>query len=405
MPDRSDRPRRGFWRSTWFFVLFVMPLAIVVVGSLFWAGGSALLAYTESNEYCTSCHELTPVIDEYHDSVHFRSASGVRAGCADCHVPDEFWPSVLDHAHALLELYRHFDGTIETPELFEENRLRLARQVWHDMETSNSRECRSCHVPDAFDFAAQRPEARTAMEPLAEEHGGNCITCHRGLVHALPDMEAAAAEEEAARMAELSGGGEGPVADTMAVLETSPFSLAAGSGATDAQVFPGSMVSVLGTEGDQVHVRLDGWQQEGAERVMYALAGHRILTASLQPPAQQALQTGESQTLALTGQTWTEIALEGWLPRSQLTADVDQLWAYAGETYRAACSVCHTVHPPDQFMANQWVGQMQAMRDRTTITPEQYRLILRYLQMNARDVAGGAGGGQGGEGGEEAGAH
>ena len=387
MSDNRDRSRRRSRRSWVFLLVVLVPFGVVTIGGLFWAGGSAFLAYTSTNAYCTSCHELTPVIEEYRMSSHFRNASGVRADCADCHVPQEFWPSVVDHAHALVELYRHYDGTIETPELFEEHRLRLARQVWDEMESSNSRECRTCHVADAFDFAAQSQESRAAMEPLADQHGGNCITCHQGIVHALPDMDAAAEEEAAEQIAALRGDAGGDIAEIMHVLETATLSLNGDGQTADAQVFPGSTVTVLGTEGDRVQVRLDGWEQEGAARVMYALPGHRILTASMQPPAQAAVARGEMQTVALTGQNWTEISLDGWVPRASLTADQSQLWTYADQTYQTACSVCHRANEPDEFTANQWIGQMQGMRDRSVITPEQYRLVLRYLQLHARDVA------------------
>ncbi|MCB9948796.1 MAG: NapC/NirT family cytochrome c [Rhodospirillaceae bacterium] len=359
----------------------------MVIGVGGWWGTRTFLHYTTTLEYCTSCHELAPVVEEYMQSAHYSSPSGVRAVCADCHVPEPFWPSVVDHAHALVELWRHYDGTIETPEQFEENRLRLARQVWAEMEESNSRECRTCHVPAAFDFARQTDAAREQMEPLAHEDGGNCITCHRGLVHALPDMEAAAAAEQAAALAALSAP-EGDLADVMYVTETAPLALSADPAAPPAaQVLPGTDVAVLGADGDMVHVRLTGFEQEGAAQVMYALAGKRIINTSMQADAQAAVDHGATELDPATGINWTATTLEGWIPRARLTGDGDALWSYADQTYRNGCGVCHTPHNTNEFPANQWMGQMQAMRDRTSITPEQYRLVLRYLQLNSRDVA------------------
>ena len=390
---------RRLWRWTWrprALALGTLIIGGIAVGIGTWAGGSAFLEHTSTNEYCTSCHELAPVIEEYEQSTHFMNASGVRAACADCHVPQAFWPSVVDHAHALVELYRHYDGTIETREAFEEHRLRLAQQVWDEMESSNSRECRTCHIAEAFDFEAQSRSARAEMEPLAGEHGGNCITCHRGIVHAMPDLEAAAAEEEAAQIAALTEGAGGDLADEMFVVETAPLTLtprAAGPDdpRPDAQVLPGVALSVLGSEGDFVQVRISGWEQEGANQVMYALIGQRIVSLSMQPAAQELVSRGETRMVEATGQNWTETALEGWVPRTSLTSDQEALWAYAHAAYDGACSICHAPHHPDQFLANQWVGQMRAMRDRSPITGEQYRLILRYLQMNARDTAGDGG--------------
>ena len=376
----------GFWRpsSLSFGLVLFIGLGIGIGG---WAGTRAFLHYTSTTEYCTSCHDLAPAVEEYRQSSHFMNASGVQAGCADCHVPQPFWASVEDHAHAVIELWRHYDGTIGTPELFEEHRLRLATQVWEYMESTNSRECRTCHVADAFDFAAMSDSAREEMEPLADEHGGNCITCHRGLVHAMPDMAAAAAAQEAAALEALSAG-DGELGDVMYIVGTAPLTLTADAAAQPAaQVLPGTDVAVLGTEGDLVNVRLAGFEQEGAAQVMYALAGHRIINMSMQADAQAAVERGQMETDPATDINWTDIALEGWVPRASLTTDAEGLWTYADTTYRTGCGVCHAPHHPDEFLVNQWMGQMRAMRDRTNITGEQYRLVLRYLQLNARDTA------------------
>jgi nitrate/TMAO reductase-like tetraheme cytochrome c subunit len=42
--------------------------------------------YSSTNEFCTSCHSMTYVEEEYQKSVHYNPVSGVRAGCGDCHV-------------------------------------------------------------------------------------------------------------------------------------------------------------------------------------------------------------------------------------------------------------------------------------------------------------------------------
>ena len=120
---------------------------------------------------------------------------------------------------------------------------------------------------------------------------------------------------------------------------------------------------------------------------MYALAGHRIINMSMQADAQAAVERGETETDPATDINWTDIVLEGWGPRASRNTDADGLWTYANDTYRTGCGVCHAPHHPDEFLANHWMGQMQAMRDRTNITGEQYRLVLRYLQLNAQDTA------------------
>jgi hypothetical protein len=44
---------------------------------------------SESIEFCTCCHIMdATVFEEYRHTTHYANASGVRATCADCHVPD-----------------------------------------------------------------------------------------------------------------------------------------------------------------------------------------------------------------------------------------------------------------------------------------------------------------------------
>ncbi len=45
---------------------------------------------TTTDEFCTSCHAMQTYIadaETYEASAHQTTASGVRAGCADCHIP------------------------------------------------------------------------------------------------------------------------------------------------------------------------------------------------------------------------------------------------------------------------------------------------------------------------------
>ena len=52
------------------------------------------VAYTNTMEFCTSCHSMTFPYEEYKKSAHFKNAVGVQAGCPDCHVPHDY-PDLL----------------------------------------------------------------------------------------------------------------------------------------------------------------------------------------------------------------------------------------------------------------------------------------------------------------------
>jgi nitrate/TMAO reductase-like tetraheme cytochrome c subunit len=136
-------------------------------------------------EFCTSCHEMQTVYQEYQQSIHFKNASGVRAICADCHVPRPLLLEIKRKIEASNELWHKFLGTIDTPEKFEQHRLALAESVWATMRATNSRECHNCHEEDAFDIHKQSEDAQKVMMPGLEA-GLTCIDCHMGIAHHLP---------------------------------------------------------------------------------------------------------------------------------------------------------------------------------------------------------------------------
>jgi len=157
-----------------------------VAGIIFWAGFNEVLHATSTDAFCISCHELKdqPYV-EYQETPHYKNRSGVRAGCADCHVPRDFVPKLIRKVEATKEVWGHFTGIISTPEKFEAMRMKMAQVEWESMKASNSRECRECHAWDAMAKAKQRPKAQRNHEK-AQKEGNTCIDCHKGVAHLLP---------------------------------------------------------------------------------------------------------------------------------------------------------------------------------------------------------------------------
>lgn len=155
-------------------------------GVIFWDGFNTYMEYTNTMEFCVSCHEMrdTPYV-EYKKTVHYSNPSGVRAICSDCHVPKP-WPAKLwRKIQATNELYHKVLGTVDTPEKFESHRLKMAERVWATMEANDSQECRNCHSYEAMDFAKQGHRARQKMQEGMEK-GKTCIDCHKGIAHKKP---------------------------------------------------------------------------------------------------------------------------------------------------------------------------------------------------------------------------
>jgi len=157
-------------------------VAGIVTAGLFNAG----LAHTNTTEFCTSCHTMQTNLEELKQSVHWQNASGVHAGCADCHVPKPFIPKMITKIMAAKDVFHEIIGTINTPEKYEAHRWDMASRVWAKMKASDSRECRSCHDYAHMALDAQARSAR-ARHSNAPDKGETCIDCHQGIVHTLPD--------------------------------------------------------------------------------------------------------------------------------------------------------------------------------------------------------------------------
>lgn len=197
MSDRiTSEPRRGLIRRLWTFIwspaaaisLGVLLLAGFLLGILFWGGFHTALEMTNSEKFCTSCHEMKDnVFAEYQGSVHQNNASGVRATCPDCHVPKEWGPKIIRKIQASKELYGHFiTGSIWTREKFVDRRVELAKHEWERMKKTDSRECRNCHNFTYMDFTLQENRAAENHQKALDE-GMTCIDCHQGIAHSLPD--------------------------------------------------------------------------------------------------------------------------------------------------------------------------------------------------------------------------
>lgn len=180
---------------------YIIGFALFVGGALALAGVNGFFAYTNTTEFCISCHTMQWNYEEYKETIHFKNRVGVQAGCADCHVPKEFFPKVAAKIIAVKDIYHQILGTVDTPEKFEAHRWDMANRVWDKMKATDSRECRTCHDYEDMDFSVQGRSARSKHEQ-APMRGKTCIECHQGIAHQMPeepyDEEEYVDEEESA---------------------------------------------------------------------------------------------------------------------------------------------------------------------------------------------------------------
>lgn len=185
--DPNKKPR------TWTKGLFAT-LAIFAAGIVFAGVFNVGLEYTNRTEFCTSCHSMQTNLKELQETKHWKSISGVHAGCADCHVPKNFKDKMIAKVLAAKDVYHEIVGTIDTPEKYEAHRLDMAQRVWAKMKARGSAECKSCHSFAHMDFSEQDKFARRKHQN-ATDRGQSCIDCHKGVGHKLP-KDAAEEEEE-----------------------------------------------------------------------------------------------------------------------------------------------------------------------------------------------------------------
>ncbi|WP_051145155.1 NapC/NirT family cytochrome c [Thiomicrorhabdus sp. Kp2] len=180
-----------FTKKTGLFII------IFLLGFASFGAMNAFFSYTNTTEFCTSCHSMTVNLEEYKETIHYKNASGVRAECADCHVPKEFLPKIQAKLFAAKDVYHEFLGDFAVSdelkanqekylEHYDKHRWDMASSVWKKMQDSDSRECRTCHSFIAMDTEEQGKQAAN-KHPRAMTKGQTCIDCHKGIAHTEPD--------------------------------------------------------------------------------------------------------------------------------------------------------------------------------------------------------------------------
>jgi len=180
----KPKPKPGlFSRKVLLGTTLGAALFFMIVGVVFWGGFNTAMEATNTLDFCISCHEMEEnVYQEYKKTIHFTNRSGVRATCSDCHVPDPWVHKVVRKIQASKEVLHKVLGTIDTPEKFDQKRLKLAKNVWNAMKETDSRECRNCHNFDSMNPEDQKGRARK-QHMNGMEAGNTCIDCHKGIAH------------------------------------------------------------------------------------------------------------------------------------------------------------------------------------------------------------------------------
>lgn len=154
--------------------------AVIILGVGMLMLLTAAVRYATTNEFCTSCHSMTFAHEEYKKSRHYSSASGVRAGCADCHVGRGV-KRLGVFGQLFSDYWIELTNPIATEQEWEKRRPELAKEVREEMNRCReSSTCLGCHNPESIRPDNERK--RNAHNRIKGE-GKSCIECHKNLVH------------------------------------------------------------------------------------------------------------------------------------------------------------------------------------------------------------------------------
>lgn len=301
----------------------VTALCLMGLGAgLLW-GSQWIMHKTSTPEFCVSCHSMDYPRQEWEGSKHFANAKGIRAECVDCHIPQEGWHYVKAKFIALKDLYFEAVGKLDSKEKYEQHRAELAQAVWDDLKATDSETCRSCHSFDAMELSQQTKLAKQ-MHIEANANKQTCIDCHKGIAHFLPVMHA---EESADKSARPKGSN---IVETPS-LYASEMVKAQDAKGGEVRLMPFTEVIQWEAQGDQVHGTIHGWQQTGAESVVYLDLGKRITVALLDEDARNNVQVLQTKHDEVTDSEWKEVNVAVNVAKAKMSSDLTALSQYGNK--------------------------------------------------------------------------
>jgi trimethylamine-N-oxide reductase (cytochrome c) cytochrome c-type subunit TorY len=356
--------------------IILISLVGIVIGWLTLAGTQLIFHKTSDTEFCLSCHTMQIPFEEYQSSIHYSNAKGIRAECADCHIPTDTIDYLITKIRASKDVYHEFvTGKIDTEEKFETHRAAMAETVWEQMRENDSATCRSCHTFDAMDTYEQTPEA-VKMHEYGIENNQTCIECHKGVAHFAPiaEMDSEAFDQL------LTQAKDSPES------AKSVFTIAGAEIGELGKISPAVQLQVIGANGNERQVKISGYQQKGAEQVLYVEEGKRSIIAMLTEQGQAALSVGEYKVDAYDNE-WRSAELITVIDAPVLTS-FEPLWKYAEKLDNVYCSACHSKIPSSHFTVNAWGPVAKGMGERTDISELDLDILTKYFQNHAKDIVG-----------------
>ncbi|ADG93228.1 cytochrome c-type protein TorC [Arcobacter nitrofigilis DSM 7299] len=162
---------------------------------------------------------------------------------------------------------------------------------------------------------------------------------------------------------------------------------ASDSNAVKGRLLPTSKVIVVEKNSDKSKIEIEGFMKAGVSNAIYFSVGKRILVAGLSKSGKFDIKK-LSSSKDKDGVEWKKVVLTAYTKNENLTKDLKPLYDKAEDLFKSNCSICHPIHPVDEFTANQWPSMFKAMVNRTAIPKEDRYLVTQFLQKHAKDMKG-----------------
>ncbi|MCL2789350.1 MAG: NapC/NirT family cytochrome c [Desulfobulbus sp.] len=143
---------------------------------------------TSSTNFCMSCHEMRPYLQEQRLSPHARDKNGNEISCSQCHIPQGMGPRFL-----AIKMYSGIKDVVvhlwAKPDRV--NRVHAQGTARRFVDDAN---CLACHedlYKSARNDAPVSEYGRLAHDAYLGRNGNtkrNCVGCHINLAH-LPEFD------------------------------------------------------------------------------------------------------------------------------------------------------------------------------------------------------------------------
>jgi formylglycine-generating enzyme len=162
------------------FLIWFLPG--LLIGVLIILGANKAIVVTSTNDFCMSCHVHPDADNAWKKSLHYDTESGMRVGCADCHLPPKgdgyLWEKTKT---GMRDLWGYLFK--DSSEFNWEDRSRLEVARGHVYENS----CKKCHE-NLFPakLSKEGEDAHLYYQQTKKTPELHCINCHLDAGHYMP---------------------------------------------------------------------------------------------------------------------------------------------------------------------------------------------------------------------------